>query len=78
MKKKSKANEILNHFLEGGKLTVLTCINKFHTTELRKYIARFRQQGYCIKGVYYTDRNGNRQVYKTYFLSTPAQLRLQI
>jgi hypothetical protein len=33
-------SDILAHFKAGRTLTVMTCLQKFHTSELRQYVSR--------------------------------------
>lgn len=49
MEKQSKQDEIRNYFLNGGKLTVLSCLKNFHTTELREIVCRINK-GFIKKG----------------------------
>ena len=65
MKKKAQG-QVLNHFLRGRSLTVVSCRENFHSTELRRIVSRLRKRGYDIADHWQLE-NGDR--FKTYFIS---------
>ena len=40
-----KQRAVLEHLQQGGRLTVLTCIDLFRTTEMRKIATRLKKYG---------------------------------
>ena len=63
-------NNILNHFQNGGRLTVQRAIQLFHTTELRKIVSRLRRSGHNIRSVKKTGESidGRKIFFNEYFL----------
>lgn len=58
-------NLILDYFMRGHSLTVVSCRERFHTTELRRVVSRLRKRGYDVIGRWKTE-NGYR--FKRYFI----------
>ena len=56
-----KQGAVLEHFKRGGSLTVVTCRELYHTTELRRIVSRLTKAGYHVEG-----RKLNGDIYKTY------------
>lgn len=72
-----KQQQILDYYLSGGTLTVVTCREKFHTTELRRINSRLKDMGYNIVGDFINPEEG--APYKEYRLLTePIQMRLAV
>ena len=62
-----KQGAVLDHFRRGGTLTVVTCRELYHTTELRRVVSRLINAGYPIEG-----RKLNGDIYKTYSMAVPT------
>jgi len=62
---------ILAHFKTGRTLTVLECLKKFRTSELRQYVSRInnRRQVF-IDGTWEKQFSADRRHYKRYWLSS--------
>ena len=67
--KNNKGKNVLAYLLTRGPLTVLDCIHYCHTTELRKYVSRFRMNGIPIKDetVSMSNENG-KSIFKKYYI----------
>jgi len=61
--KDQKQRAVLEYLQQGGSLTVLECISRFHTTELRRIVTRLK--GYGIKSELVEGAN-----YHRYFIPT--------
>ena len=58
--------QVLEYLKTGKDLTVCSCRELFHTTELRRIVSRLRQDGHNITGFMTKDLDGHR--FKRYFL----------
>ena len=55
----------IEDWLKSGKsLTVLECINRFRTTELRKVICRLKKKGMAIVGTWQEEKGNRFKRYK--------------
>lgn len=59
--KQSNEEIILSHFKRGWKLTVVKCLEKYGTIELRHYVARLRKRGFNIVGTWTTNKTGDKR-----------------
>jgi hypothetical protein len=58
--------QIAAWFLAGNSLTVVSCRELFHTTELRRVVSRLKKCGYNITGIMSKDNQGH--AFKQYFM----------
>jgi hypothetical protein len=61
-----KQAAVLAYLQTGGSLTVIECINRFHSTELRRVISRLRKAGHRIADTFENADDG--AMYKRYYL----------
>jgi len=58
-------SQVLDYLKSGKDLTVVTCRELFHTTELRRIVSRLNSAGHRIAGYMTQDEQGHK--FKRYF-----------
>jgi hypothetical protein len=68
--KKSLVQQIYEYYINGGKLTTVTCLNLFHTTELRSINCKIQK----LFGIKLSSERVTGKPYKEFYLQKQLKL----
>lgn len=67
----SLQRQILEALIDGQELTTLTCLQKFKTLEMRKFVSNLRAEGWKIADRWQRNPSTGKK-FKVYFLKKSA------